>query len=77
MTDEELRAGNYDVDYMTEDGDFAPASALVLNDETNQLWVDMLVMRGKAPNQIKPVHIIDTEQKRRFFYALVDHDVRA
>ena len=77
VTDEELRAGNYDVDYMTEDGDFAPASALVLNDETNQLWVDMLVMRGKAPNQIKPVHIIDTEQKRRFFYALVDHDVRA
>ena len=77
MTDEELRAGNYDVDYMTEDGDFAPANALVLHDETNQLWVDMRVMHGKAPNQIKPVHIIDTEQKRRFFYALVDHDVRA
>ena len=75
ITDEELRAGNYDVDYMTEDGTFAPAVARVLQDETNQLWRDMRVMHGKAPNQIKPVHIIDTEQKRRFFFALIDGEI--
>ena len=74
-TDEELRAGNYDVDYMTEDGTFAPAVSRVLQDETNQLWRDMRVMHGKAPNQIKPVHIIDTEQKRRFFFALIDGEI--
>lgn len=75
ITDEELRAGNYDVSYMTEDGTFAPAIARVLQDETNQLWRDMRVMHGKAPNQIKPVHIVDTEQKRRFFFALIDGEI--
>ncbi len=75
VTDEELRAGNYDVDYMTEDGTFAPAVAYVLQDETNQLWRDMRVMRGAAQNQIKPVHIIDNDQKQRFFFALVDGEM--
>lgn len=75
ITDEELREGNYDVNYMTEDGTFAPAIARVLQDETNQLWRDMRIMHGKAPNQIKPVHIIDTEQKRRFFFALIDGEI--
>ena len=48
---------------------------VVLQDETNQLWRDMRVMHGKAPNQIKPVHIVDTEQKRRFFFALIDGEI--
>ncbi len=52
-----------------------PATARVLQDETNQLWRDMRVMHGKAPNQIKPVHIVDTEQKRRFFFALIDGEI--
>ena len=60
---------------MTADGTFAPAAARVLQDETNQLWRDMRVVRGAAPNQIKPVHIIDNEQKRRFFFALVDGEI--
>ncbi len=75
VTDEELRAGSYDMDYMTEDGTFAPAIARVLQDETNQLWREMRVVRGAAPNQIKPVHIIDTDQKQRFFFALVDGEM--
>ena len=57
------------------DGTFAPATARVLQDETNELWRDMRVMHGKAPNQIKPVHIVDTEQKRRFFFALIDGEI--
>lgn len=74
VADEELRAGNADMEDMRADGTFAPTSARVLQEETNLLWRDMRVMRGAAPNQIKPVHVIDTEQKRRFFYALIDDE---
>lgn len=72
ITDEEIRAGNYDMAYMTEDGTFQPAVAHVLQPETNLLWRDMRVMKGAAPNQIKPVHVLDNEQKRRFFFALIE-----
>lgn len=75
ITDEELRAGSIDMEDMTADGTFGRASARILQEETNLLWRDMRIMRGAAPNQIKPVHIIDTEQKRRFFYALIDDAV--
>lgn len=74
VSDEELRAGNADMEDMRADGSFAPTAALMLQPETNLLWRDMRVLKGAAPNQIKPVHVIDTEQKRRFFYALVDQD---
>lgn len=35
----------------------------------------MRIMHGKVPNQIKPVHIIDTDQKHRFFFALIDEEI--
>ncbi|MEG2665260.1 MAG: GH3 auxin-responsive promoter family protein, partial [Hafnia sp.] len=70
VTDEELRAGNIDMEDMSEDGTFAPASVRILHEQTYQLWRDMRVVHGASPNQIKPVHIIDTDQKKKFFYAL-------
>ncbi|MEG0217644.1 MAG: GH3 auxin-responsive promoter family protein, partial [Raoultibacter sp.] len=77
VTDEELRAGNIDMEDMTEDGTFAPASVRILHEQTYQLWRDMRVVHGASPNQIKPVHIIDTDQKKKFFYALVDDTFEA
>ena len=74
MTDEEICAGCAVYGYLRDKDGLAPAKALLLQEETNQLWRDMRVMKGAAPNQIKPVHIIDNEQKRRFFYALIERD---
>ena len=74
VTDEEICAGCAVYGYLRDKDGLAPAKALLLQEETNQLWRDMRVMKGAAPNQIKPVHIIDNEQKRRFFYALIERD---
>lgn len=74
VTDEEIREGCADFDDMRENGDFDLTQVQVLQEQTYQLWRDMRIMKGAAPNQIKPVHIIDTDQKRRFFYALVERD---
>ena len=76
VTNEELRAASYDVNEMIEDSELGAAVSRVLQDETNLLWVDMRAAHGKAINQIKPVHIIDTEQKKRFFFALIDAEIK-
>ena len=77
IANEELLSASYDYKDVKDGGELGPAVAHVLQDETNQLWVDMRVARGKTANQIKPVHIIDTEQKRRFFFALVDTEIES
>ena len=75
ITNEEMRSASYDYDLMIDDGELGEVIAHVLQNETNQLWLDMRVAHGKTINQIKPVHIIDTEQKRRFFFALIDREI--
>ncbi len=75
VTNEEIRNASYDYNLMIDDGELDEVTAHVLQNETNQLWLDMRVAHGKTINQIKPVHIIDTEQKRRFFFALIDREI--
>ena len=77
VTNEEVRAAAYSVAEEIDGGAMGDVVVHVLQDETYQLWVDMRVAHGKVDNQIKPVHIIDTDQKHRFFYALIDADLEA
>jgi len=46
----------------------------ILQQETYMLYRDTLVYRGVSQNQIKPVRIIDTPMKEKFFFGLLDHE---
>ncbi len=48
-----------------------PARILILEPQTNALWRDLMIMKGTSPNQIKPVRVIDTPVKEKFFLGLV------
>ena len=41
-----------------------------LEQQTYQLYRDLQIMKGVSPNQIKPVRVIDTPQKEKFFLHL-------
>ena len=43
---------------------------IFLQQQTYQLYRDMQIMKGASPNQLKPVRVIDTPQKEKFFFNL-------
>ena len=45
-----------------------------LQQETYYLYRDMMALRGVSENQIKPVRVIDTPVKERFFFSLIDRE---
>ena len=42
----------------------------IVQQQTYQLYRDMMIMKGTSPNQLKPVRVIDTPMKERFFFFL-------
>ena len=43
-----------------------------LQQQTYQLYRDMMIMKGKSLNQLKPVRVIDTPAKEKFFFGLIE-----
>ncbi|MCH3943334.1 MAG: GH3 auxin-responsive promoter family protein [Atopobiaceae bacterium] len=75
LTTEELSAGNPSAGRKIESNVLDRVKVYILQEQTNQLWRDLRVMKGTSPNQIKPVHIIDNPMKKRFFFELVDREL--
>ena len=46
----------------------APTKLNILEPETYSLYRDLMIMKGIAPAQLKPVHIIRNELQRKFFF---------
>jgi len=42
--------------------------------ETYALYRDLMVMKGISPNQLKPVRVIDTPMKEKFFFGLIEKE---
>jgi len=42
--------------------------------QTHALYRELQIMKGKSPNQLKPVRILDTEEKKAFFMKMVESD---
>lgn len=42
--------------------------------ETHALYRDIMIGKGVSSNQLKPVRVLDTPMKERFFFALVEED---
>ena len=41
-----------------------------LQQETYRLYRDMMIMKGTSSNQLKPVRVIDSPMKEKFFFEL-------
>ncbi|MFT8593665.1 MAG: GH3 auxin-responsive promoter family protein [Bifidobacterium sp.] len=54
------------------DGVLGAMDIRFVQQETYYLYRDLMVLRGTSENQLKPVRVIDTPGKERFFFALVD-----
>lgn len=67
-------ANSYYAEYI-EDGHLGPMELVVLQPQTYELYRDLLIYKGASPNQLKPAHVIDNEQKKSFFFALEDKEL--
>ena len=53
----------------------APTKLNILEPETYSLYRDLMIMKGTAPAQLKPVHIIRNELQRKFFFSQTEYGV--
>ena len=51
-------------------GVLAPCEFIPVQQQTYQLYRDLMIMKGVSPNQLKPVRVIDTPIKHKFFNGL-------
>lgn len=53
----------------------APTKLNILEPETYSLYRDLMVMKGTASAQLKPVHVIRNELQRKFFFSQTEYGV--
>jgi len=71
---EKLCDANPDLRFAEDEGLLAATEVVFLQPQTFALYRDLQVMRGASRNQVKPVRLIDTPEKERFFFALIDKE---
>ena len=54
-------------------GVLQPLELVFVQQQTYLLYRDMMVMRGASPNQLKPVRVIDSPAKEKFFFGLREY----
>ena len=54
-------------------GILADLELLFLQPQTYQLYREVMIMRGTSVNQLKPVRVIDTPMKQKFFFSLKEN----
>ena len=55
---------------MRRAGSLGPVELVFLQQQTYQLYRDLMIMKGFSANQLKPPRIIDNPMKERFFFGL-------
>lgn len=55
---------------ISQSGHFKPMSVKILEEETFLLYRDLMIMKGRAAAQLKPVHVLDNPFLKKFFYKL-------
>jgi hypothetical protein len=71
---EKLCETNPDMLFSLEEGLLGPAEVQFVQPETFTLYKEMRIMRGASKNQLKPVRLIDTPERERFFFTLLDSE---
>ena len=70
VLEEKLMQANPSYGEMVREGVLGRMELVVLQQQTYQLYREMMIMKGVSSNQLKPVRVIDTPQKERFFFSL-------
>ncbi len=74
ITDDAMCAANPSYGAKVNDGILSPMSINFVEQETYALYRDVMLTKGVSENQIKPVRIIDTPFKEKFFFNFIDND---
>jgi hypothetical protein len=74
ILEKKISAANPSVGSKIESGTLSPCELNFLQPQTYYLYRDLQIMRGSSENQLKPIRIIDTPEKRNFFFALFDKE---
>lgn len=67
-----LSQANPNLGFVMNNNQLGKPKIKFVQQQTYALYTDMQVMRGTSRNQIKPVRIIDTPAKEKFFFALTE-----
>ena len=54
-------------------GSLGPMEIVFLQQQTYQLYRDVMIMKGASANQLKPVRVIDSPFKEHFFFDLKEN----
>ncbi len=74
ILEEKLALANPSLGKKVKEGILSPSVLHLLQSETFALYRDLMVMRGISANQLKPVRLIDTIVRQKFFFALIDDE---
>lgn len=72
LLDESLRRNNFMYRKEQDLGNLGRVTVKRQQQQTHLLWRELEVFRGASENQVKPVRILDTEIRRRFFTGLLE-----
>lgn len=70
VLEEKLMQANPSYAEMVRTGVLGKMELFFLQQQTYQFYRELQIMKGASSNQLKPVRVIDTPQKERFFFGL-------
>lgn len=74
IIEEKLSIANPSIGSKIKSGVLSQSGISFVQEETYALYRDLMIMRGVSGNQLKPVRVIDTMIKEKFFFALIDQE---
>ncbi|MDR3301171.1 MAG: GH3 auxin-responsive promoter family protein [Spirochaetaceae bacterium] len=74
IIEKKISEANPSVGAKIQSGVLSPCELYFLQPQTYYLYRDLQIMRGYSENQLKPIRVIDTPEKRNFFFALFDKE---
>lgn len=74
LIEEKLSIANPSFGAKVKNGVLSKTVLYFLQQETYALYRDLMIMRGVSGNQLKPVRVIDTPMKKKFFSALIEKE---
>ena len=70
--EEKLRKANVEYAVCRDDRSIGHPVVLLQQQQTHALWREYKIYKGASPNQVKPVRILDTPQKEKFFFGMLE-----
>ncbi len=67
-----IRETNKEYAVVEDRGSLSKPLVLIQQQQTHALWREFKLMKGSSSNQVKPVRILDTPMKQKFFFGLLE-----